>query len=199
MKTKPLPDPDTINLSRIEKDAGYRALLDQISALEKRLDQARQRRLRAEALQRGVKPGRSPTARALDLLRGGTVSSADPAQEIVAADHEIYTILRPALMELGNQLADLRGDLSYAVCQKLRPLHLDALREVLACIENLNVAVRVATGIRARVREAGYDPLEGVLPSAAAPPAAFVLGDRVDQKQTWMWLRQLEIHSGIKL
>jgi cob(I)alamin adenosyltransferase len=195
MKTKPLPDPETINLPHIEKDAGYRSLQEQIAALEKRLDEARQRRLRAEALQRGVKPGRAPMARALDLLRGGTVSSASPAQEIVAADHEIYEILRPALGELGNQLFELRGNLSLTACRRVQALHRDALREVLSCIENLNVAVRVATGIRARVRAAGYDPLEPVLPSSAAPPAALVLGDRYDGKQTSMWLRFLEMHG----
>jgi hypothetical protein len=119
MKNARLPDPETINLPRIEKDAGYRALVDQISALEKRLDEARQRRLRAEALQRGVKPGRAPLARALDLVRGGTVAALDPVKEIAAADHEEFAILRPALMELNNQLEDLRGDLS------LVPLHRD--------------------------------------------------------------------------
>jgi Xaa-Pro aminopeptidase len=198
MKTK-LPDPDSLQIPRIESDRQYAALLEQQAALEKRLTEARERRQRAEAVQRGVKPGRSPLARAADLLRGGTVPALDPPKEIAAADHEAHVILRPAIMELSERLESLRADLAIAVCRKLAPLHTDALRAAFRAMQDVNTAFAVATGIRARIRAAGYgEPSESLLPWYV-PSGAAILGDGVvDGKQLVLWKNLLE-QRGVKI
>ena len=194
----PLPDPASISIPRIESDAEYRALLDQQAALERRLAAAQQRRARAQSLARGVSPGRSPVARALDLLRGGEVPAIDPAREIEASDREIHEILRPALMALNEQLEQRRGVLSYEACKKVEAVHNDALRAAVRAMEDLNVAFSVASGIRARVRAAGFEPLEGVL-FPWLPPGAAILGDGIsDGKQFLSWKNLLQLR-GIKI
>jgi len=187
MKNRPLPDPDSLRIPRIEADANYAAMLNELAALEKRLDAARARRARAEAVQRGVSAGRSPLARAKDLLAGGTIPALDPPKEIAAADHEANAILRPAIFELNTKLADLRGDLSVIAGREVEPVHTQALREAYRALQYANVAFGVAAGIRARLRAAGFDPLEFITPFDV-PPGAAVLGDGVsDGKQLQRW------------
>ena len=195
---RPLPDPNSLQIPRIESDPQYASLLEQQAALEKRLAAAQQRRLRAQSLARGVPPGRSPVARALDLLRGGEVPALDPAREIEAADREIHEILRPALMALSEQLEERRGTLSHEACKKVEAIHTDALRAAARAMEDLHTAFNVAVGVRARIREAGFEPLEGVL-FPWLPPGAAILGDGVsDGKQFSSWRKFLEMR-GIRI
>jgi hypothetical protein len=51
-----LPDPESLVIPSIDRDPAYKALLDQQAALHKRLDQAADRRTRAQAILHGVKP-----------------------------------------------------------------------------------------------------------------------------------------------
>jgi hypothetical protein len=198
MKTKPLPDPASIAVPSINSDPQYAALLDQQAALEKRLAVAQQRLLRAQALARGAPAGRSPIARAKDLLLGGVVSATDPAREQEAANREIHEILKPALMALNEQLESRRGELSYEMCKKLQSIHNDALAAAYRAAQEMHSAFSVAIGIRARVRSAGADPLEGVL-FPYLPPGAALLGDGIsDGKQLVMWRQLLEMR-GLKL
>lgn len=194
-KQKPLPDPASIRIDRIEADAGYAAMLAELAALEKRLDAARARRDRAEAVARGVPAGRSPLARAKDLVAGGTIPALDPPKEIAAADHEANVILRPAIMELNRQLADKRGDLSVIVGRQVGHLHEQALREAYQALQHADLAFGVAAGIRARLRAAGFDVLEFVTPGDI-PPAAAVLGNGTsDGKQLQRWREHLEVRN----
>jgi len=195
---RPLPDPSSLSIPRIETDAEYRALLERQAALEKRLAAATQRRARAQSLARGVPAGRSPVARALDLLKGGEIPATDPAREIEASDREIHEILRPALMALSEQLEERRGTLSYEACKRVEAIHTDALRAAARAMEDLHTAFGVAVGVRARIREAGFEPLEGVL-FPWLPPGAAILGDGIsDGKQFLSWKNLLELR-GIKL
>jgi hypothetical protein len=188
-----------IPIPSIDSDPQYAALSVELAQLEKRLAQARERRLRAEALRRGVPSGRSPLQRAKDLVRGGAIPAIDPAKEIEAADREIYEILRPAIQQLVDQLGERRGDLSLALCRKLQSEHTAELRRALAAMREMKSAFEAAVAIRSRVRAAGYDALQCALPSGM-PPAAAVLGDGSDSRyQAWFWLQNLELHSGIKL
>lgn len=194
-KPKPLTDPAFLRVEPIEADAGYATMLAELAALEKRLDATRARRERAEAVARGVPAGRSPLARAQDLVRGGTVPALDPPKELAACDHEEYTILRPAIMELNRQLADKRGDLSVIVGRQVARLHEQALREAYQALQHADVAFGVASGIRARLRAAGYDVLEFVTPGDI-PPAAAVLGNGMsDGKQLHRWREHLEVRN----
>jgi hypothetical protein len=131
-------------------------------------------------------------------LRGGQIPSTDPASEIAAADREIHEILKPALMALNEQLESRRGELSYEMCNKLQPIHNDALAAAYRAAQEMHTAFSVAIGIRARVRFAGADPLEGVL-FPWLPPGAALLGDGIsDGKQLVMWRNLLE-QRGIKI
>jgi hypothetical protein len=186
-----------IQITPIDKDPQYVALTAELTQLEKRLDKALERRLRAESLQRGVPAGRSPLQRAADLLKGGQIPAMEPRREIEAADREIHEILRPAIRQLSEQLDALRGDLSWSICQKLRPEYIEALRAVRRAIEDMNTAAQVAAGIRAKIKAAGFDSLEAALPSGL-PPACAVLGNGRDGLQVQRWLQYMEEHSGVR-
>jgi len=199
MKTQTrLPDPESLRIPSIESDAGYAALLAEIAAFERRIDAARARRESAQALARGVPAGRSPLARAKDLIAGGTVQALDPPKEVSAADHEEFVILKPAIMELNRKLADLRGDLSLRAAKSVAHIHTQALIEAYRALQHANIAFGVAAGVRARLRAAGYDVLEFVTPYQI-PPGAAVLGDGVcDARQLQMW-RELMVTRNVRL
>jgi len=195
--TRPLPDPDSLRIPRIESDAGYAALLANLDAHEKRLAASRERRLRADSVARGVPAGRSVEARAADLVAGGHVPALAPAYDRAAADDESL-ILRQAIVKLNEAIRDKRGDLSIVACRAVEKIHTQALSEAFRALQYAQVAFGVAAGVRAKVRESGHDPLETILPFGV-PPAAAVLGSGYgDGRQLDNWRRVLEVH-GVRL
>ena len=194
METR-LPDPAMISITPADDDPAYKALIDELAKFEERLAETRARRQRAQALRRGVPAGRPAFERAKDLLKGGTIPALDPDRELAACDEEEFGVLRPAITELNRQIADRRGDLSLAACRKVEAQHTAAIRAMFRAIEDLNVALGVAAGIRARVKSAGYLPLESLLP-AFMPPALLALNTAVGG-QVWLWRQILERHGVI--
>ncbi|HJU18590.1 MAG TPA: hypothetical protein VJ770_19230 [Stellaceae bacterium] len=185
-----MPDPDALIIKPIGEDPAYAALLAEMVALEKRLAESDARRQRAIARRRGAKPARGAIEMARDLVRGGAVAGIDPDAEIEACDRERYEILGPAIRELASRIEDLRGDLSLAECRRLREHYAAALRQSLQAIEDLLATLQVATGIRARLMAAGYQPLSGVLPDAC-PPAVIALSENAPFGVAW-FRRRLE-------
>jgi hypothetical protein len=180
-----LPDPDDLDIKRIEEDPQYRALTDELAALDRRLDESEARRKRAIASRRGAKAGRSAIDMAKDLLKGAIVASIDPEAEIAACEREIYEILAPARRAVVAQLEDLRSDLSLSECRRVREHHNAALRRALDAMEEMQRAYGAAASIRAQLLLAGYQPLEQVLPSCL-PPAVLALGDNMPFGIAWL-------------
>ena len=185
-----------MKIEPITRDPQYAQRITELTNLEKRRAETHKRRARALALKRGVPAGRSSVERALDLVKGGIVPSLDPDREIQACDEEEF-ILRKAIVELSQQIDDLRGDLSLTVCRRIQSEHTAHLRAAVKAIEDLNAAFRAAAEIRAKVRDAGFTSLGAVLPDGM-PPAVLALGDGRDGRQVNLWKSYVELHSGIK-
>jgi hypothetical protein len=134
------------------------------------------RRSRTQQRLRGAKPGRSVVERARDLVAGGRVEAISPAEDLRACDLEEFEILRPAIGEATRKLDEVHGDLSFPLCQRLKPQYGAALVAALYAMEDLSAALDAAAAIRARVRAGGYAPLSTVLPDTI-PVAALQLGN----------------------
>jgi hypothetical protein len=170
--------------------------LRELTALEQRLAETQARRNRARARLRGVKPAGSPLERAKKLLAGGQIGATDPLDDIKAADEEEFQILLPAIREATAKLDEVAGELSFAASEKLRPLYVAAVKSALHAMQDLSAALDILGGLRARLRECGYTPAEGILPSGV-PQAATVLGspDAVGSSQAAIWRRHLQHHG----
>jgi hypothetical protein len=93
----------------------------EIAAVAERLRQAERREQVARARLRDLRPAApadaakqkvSTASKVAKLLAGGTVSSSDPVDELVASERE-QAILREALSELHDQLRWLIGEISH--------------------------------------------------------------------------------------
>jgi hypothetical protein len=191
MQKLKLPD-----LARIDADPGYKTALAELTALEKRLAETQQRRQRAKARLRGAKPAGTPLERAKKLLAGGQIAAVDPVDEIRAADEEEWGLLLPAIREATARLDQVASDLSFAASEKLRPIYAAAAKAALQAMTELSAALDMLGAVRARLRECGYTPSEGILPSCV-PQAATILGspDAVGSAQAWFWKDHLQRHG----
>jgi hypothetical protein len=182
-KQPKLPDPAGLAISPIGEAPEYTAALAELTALEKRLAETEKRRQRAVARLRGTKSPRNPLDRARDLLAGGQVGAVDPSDDIKACDEETFSILRPAIGAAAARLDEVHKELSYNINARLKPQYAAAVRAALDAISALLAAFESAAAIRARVREAGYTPLEHVV-----PPAVTALGDpNFSGSQAWFF------------
>ena len=193
MQTPKLPE-----LARTDQHPSYRTALDQLQALEKRLSETEARRRRAQARLRGTKSPRSPLERAKDLLAGGQIGAVDPADDARACDEEEFSVLRPAIVAATAQLDDIAGNLSFAASEKLRPHYTAAVKAALQAMTDLAAALDTLAALRNRLRERGYTPSEGRLPSGI-PSAATALGSpsAVGASQAWFWLDHMQRHGVI--
>jgi hypothetical protein len=168
-------DPREVPLQPIAENPDRAALTAQVAIMEGRLAQTVARRERA--LQAGNAPPvkRNVLDRARDLARGGTIPSADPKAEFIAAQDEEH-ILRHGIFLLNQQLAELEAKLSFDACQTFLPDHVAALRKLDAAFEAAADAVKALHEIDARLKAAGYTPTAVVLP-ANVPRHAYQLGD----------------------
>ena len=148
------------------------AVLAELEGLESRLAQSLERRKRARMRIMGAKPGRSWAARAADLVAGGRIDPADG----IATSFEEEQIFRQGIIEKTADLDAISGELSYAASQKFQSLHNQALRAVLAAVDDLSAALEAAAGVRARLRPGGYQPSSTLLP-AIEPESASLLGN----------------------
>jgi hypothetical protein len=189
---KQFPDPAGIAIEPIDRHPEYRAALGELEELERRLEQAEQRRNRSRAQVLGAKPSRSPLQRAKDLVAGGTIPAIDPASEQAAAAEE-QKILRAAIIESTAKLDAIARDLSFEVSARLQPLHTAALLAVLQALDRLSEALDQAAAVRARLRAAGYAPASTLLP-ALAPEGAELLGhsSAVGMTPAWRFKQALQ-------
>lgn len=184
------------DLARIDQDPAYKSALAELTALERRLAETEQRRQRAKARLRGAKPAGSPLERARKLLQGGQIGAVDPADDVNAANEEEFSILRPALRAATAELDEIAGNLSFAASEKLQPHYVAAVKAALQAMTDLAVALDTLSAVRARLRERGYTPSEGILPSGV-PRAAIALGspDAVGSSQAWFWRDHMQRHG----
>ena len=184
-------------LARIDQDPGYKSALAELTALERRLAETQQRRNRAKARLRGAKAAGSPLERAKKLLAAGQIGALDPLDDVKAADEEEFQILLPAIRQATTKLDEVAGDLSFAASEKMRPVYIAAVKAALGACSELAVALDMLGGIRARLRELGYVPAEGILPSGV-PQAATVLGSPdATSSQAAFWREHLRRHGVI--
>lgn len=186
MMKRRLIDPDQLAIPRIDEAPTYRAAIAELKQLKERLAETHQRRQRAEARLRGIRPARSVADRAKDLLAGGKIPGATARGEIEAAEAEEFEVLRPAIAEVNVRLGELRRDLSYDASVQLRQAYDDGLRELLRGVEMISIAAKVVLGIRARLATAGYQPNESVL-LGTIPPAVLAIGDPAHQGVSPAW------------
>jgi class 3 adenylate cyclase len=194
MKATSLPDPAALHIAPIGEHPEYNALIVERAALEKRAAESEARRARAVAQRRGVKAARSPVEMAKDLVKGAFVPGLDPDLEIAAASQELHEILAPALRELAERIADNKGDLSLAQCERVQPAYSGALRALYSALEDALAAFRVLVEIKARLRERGYEALSGPLPDYV-PQAIYSL--LVDGPRSYRWCRAQLEHCGV--
>ena len=130
------------------------------------------------------------------MLAGGQIAAADPVDDLKAADEEEFTILRPALVEAHARLDQVHGDLSLAASEKMRPHYVAAVKAALQAMTDLAAALDTLGAVRAKLRECGYTPSEGILPSGL-PQAATALSapDAVGASQAWYWKDHLARHG----
>jgi hypothetical protein len=104
--------------------------------------------------------------------------------------------LRPAIAEATRRLDDVAGDLSFAVCQRLKPAYCSTLTAALQAISDLSAALDRAAAIRSAIHDKGYRVSDIVLPNGL-PPAARALGDpaNVGSSQAWFWRKMLTEHG----
>lgn len=185
-------------LVRIDQEPSYAAALREVTALEQRLVETEQRRQRAKARLRGVKPASTPLERAKKLLAGGQIGAADPADDLKACDCEEFEILLPSIREATARLDQVHGASLLAASEKIRPAFVAAINSALQAMHDLAAALDTLGAARSRLRELGYTPAEGILPSGV-PHAAHALGspDAVGNSQAWVWKDQLARHGVI--
>lgn len=190
-KKQRLVDPATLQIEPLDADAAYKAAVAELAVVEKRLAAARERRQQAQARMRGVRSSREVLARAGDLIRGGKIPPAAPADEIRAADEEA-DVLRAAIIKHNERVAEARAEASYKACLAVREHHQAALREVLRSSEDLAVAVRAIAGLHVHLIRLGYEINTSALP-CRLPPAALALGDphQVGVSQAWQFAEGL--------
>jgi len=162
-------------LARIDHDPAYTAALAELTALETRLAETEQRRQRAKARLRGAKPAGTPVDRAKKLLAGGQIGATDPAADVRAGDEEQFSVLLPAIREQTARLDQVASELSFAASKKMRPGYIAAVKAALQAMRDLAAAIDTLGAVRSRLRELGYTPAEGILPSGV-PHAATTLG-----------------------
>jgi hypothetical protein len=188
-----LPDPTAIVLEPLEAQPAYQAALAELTALENRLDQAREQRKRAIARALGAKPGRSAVERAKLLVSGGRVDPTNPADDRTAADVEEFEILRPAICEATAKLDEVCRDLNYEASLLFKPLHEQALVGIFRAVEELHAALAVDDAVIARLRALHYTPSSSVLANIV-PIAAAAIGspDAAFSSPSWYFRRELE-------
>jgi hypothetical protein len=175
MKLRPLRDPAETELPKLADDPRYKAVANELAALETRFDQAKRREDVAKARRRGQQPTRSIAARAKDLLAGGTIIGSSPESELEAAFEE-QLVLRKAIDKTREALERIAGEISFDVCKQFASLNAEALRNALEAATGLHEALEVTRVIRARLIAAGYQPNEAALPTHWFPAGA-ALGD----------------------
>jgi hypothetical protein len=175
VKLKNLRDPAEMKLPRLEEDPRYRAVAEELTALETRLAEAERRERVGEARRRGQKPTRGTLERARDLVAGGSIVASDPQAEIAAATEE-QLILREACNEKREQLAAVRGAISFEACKKFAEANADALRNALEAATQLHIALEVGRVIRGMLIGSGYELNAAVL-AIHMFPAGAALGD----------------------
>jgi hypothetical protein len=183
-------------LARIDTDPAYKSALAELTALEQRLAETQARRNRARARLRGATPTGSPLERAKKLLAGGQIGATDPVDDVRAADEEEFGILLPAIRQAAGKLDQVAGDLSFAASDRMRPAYIAAVKAALQAMSDLAAALDMLGAVRARLRELGYMPAEGILPSGA-PRAAQALGspDATGSSQAAIWREHLQRHG----
>jgi hypothetical protein len=144
----------------------------------------------------GAKPAGTPLERAKKLLAGGRIDSVAPRDDLVAAESEELEVLRPAIRAATAELDAVAADLSFAASEKLRPHYAAAVKAALEAMTDLAAAVDTLGAIRARLRERGYTPSEGILPSGL-PRAVIALGspDAIGASQAWVWRDMMHRHG----
>jgi hypothetical protein len=183
-------------LARIDTDPAYKSALAELTALENRLAETQARRQRAKARLRGAKPAGTPLERAKKLLAGGQIGASDPGADIRASDEEEWSVLLPAIREQTARLDQVASDLSLAASEKMRPAYIAAVKAALQAMSDLAAALDTLGAVRARLRELGYSPAEGILPSGV-PQAATALGspDATGASQAAIWREHLQRHG----
>ena len=128
--------------------------------------------------------------------RGGQIGATDPLDDVRAADEEEFQILLPAIRDATARLDQVHGDLSFAASEKMLPAYIAAAKFALQAMSDLAAALDMLGAVRAKLREAGYTPAEGILPSGV-PQAATVLGspDATGTSQAWYWQQHLVRHG----
>jgi hypothetical protein len=191
MPTLKLPE-----LARIDQHPAYKAAVDELQRLETRLAQTETRRTRAKNRLLGAKPAESPLERARELLRGGIIEGVDPKGDLVAAEAEEMEVLRPAIRAATAELDAVAADLSFAASEKVRPHYTAAVKAALQAMTDLAAALDTLGAVRAHLRERGYTPSEGILPSGV-PHSAILLGSpaAIGNSQAWVWQDLMRRHG----
>jgi chromatin segregation and condensation protein Rec8/ScpA/Scc1 (kleisin family) len=192
MKFKPLRDPSEASITKLSDDPRYKAVAQDLHALEERYRQAENRKRIARARSSGQKPNRPISDRARDLLAGGSVSATSHAGELEAALEE-QRILRHAIQEHNEKVAAVKGEISFEICQRFASQNADALRNALEATQALFDSLEANRVLRGRLIGAGFEISEAALPTNAFPSAC-ALGDpdRVGMTPAWVfktWLK----------
>lgn len=171
--TRRLRDPAQVDLAPLEQHPRFRAMREELSAIERRIAEAEHRQAVARARARGQQPTRPVEQRAEDLVGGGRVVVMPPAAESEAAEEELR-ILHAARCAKNEQLQALRSEISFEACRRFAPAHAEALRAALDASRQLHEALEVARTIRGRLAGAGYGLNDAALPVHMFPAGAAV-------------------------
>jgi hypothetical protein len=199
MKTKP-------QTTSVEDHSDVIAKRAEITTVETRIRQAVQREAAARQRLRDLRPVVIGTAdvakqkastadKVRKLLIGGSISSADPAAELEAAERE-QSLLHNAQIELHDQLRGLIGEISdqYSIAH-LAPLVRDDTVEI---YEHLARAAAAMARVRSRTADAlrlGYHVSSAHCPDLV-PPVAWRLGDPSDTGSELWRMRQALVEKG---
>ncbi len=174
-KRRPIADPAEFEIEPITDDPEYQAAAAELSALQQRLAQTREREAHARARARGTSAARSNSDRAGDLIKGGRIPGTQAAAEIAACEEEAAILFR-AIVEQNQKLASICGDRSYNLARRFLPQHHEALRAILDGMLIIDDAITAIRACRARRVAAGYNEATYALPENI-PFLAEQLGD----------------------
>jgi len=172
-----LLDPAETAIPLLQDQPDYCAAKAQLDALNLRLNETDKRRAKALARAKAGAAAvtRSPVERAADLVAGGFVPAVTTDAELIACDEE-RDILRRAISEQNERIAEVVSALSYDVCKEFLDQHHSAMRAVLAAMEQMHDAIGAVAAIRGKIGAAGYRVRTDILPMPF-PREAILLGD----------------------
>jgi hypothetical protein len=180
-----------MKIEPIDRDPELSRLNAELAALEHRIEETRQRRLRAEAIRRGVPARSSPMDLARSMIAGGSVPAIDPARELQACDREEGILLR-AIREVSEAIDNRRDDLSFEEASRLQPAYREILRAAFKAMQETYAAFEAATQVRRELRDAGFG-VSIILPDHV-PPAVLSIGRLGEGKQLDHWKNAVEVY-----